>query len=77
MKMNIEKKSVVSKKIERKKFFYTIGLSVLGFVAAKNVLFNMFSRKKIKINKTNVVKNSRVKINPLAVSRNKTGDNNG
>ena len=70
-------KSNKSKKMERKKFFYSLGLGVIGFFAAKNFLFNMFTSKKVKINKTNVVKNSRVKINPLAVSRKKTGVNNG
>lgn len=66
-----------SKKMERKKFFYSLGLGAIGFFAAKNFLFNMLKSKKVKINKTNVVKNSRVKINPLAVSRKKTGVNNG
>ncbi|PJA98504.1 MAG: hypothetical protein CO128_06970 [Ignavibacteriales bacterium CG_4_9_14_3_um_filter_30_11] len=75
--MNTEKKSDNIKKIERKKFFYSLGLGVIGFLTTKSILFNMFSSKKTKINKTNVVKNSRVKINPLAVSRNKTGVNNG
>jgi len=74
--MYIEKKSNNKKKIERKRFFYSIGLGAIGFFAAKNFLFNMLTSKKVKINKTNVVKNSRVKINPLAVSRNKTGVNN-
>jgi len=70
-------KSNKSKKMERKKFFYSLGLGAIGFFAAKNFLFNMLKSKKVKINKTNVVKNSRVKINPLAVSRKKTGVNNG
>lgn len=62
--------------MERKKFFYSLGLGFIGTLAVRNVLFNIFT-KKIVVNKSNVVKNSRVKINPLAVSRNKTGANNG
>lgn len=75
--MKMINKSNTGKKMERKKFFYSIGLGAIGFFAAKNFLFNMLSSKKVKIHRTNVVKNSRVKINPLAVSRNKTGVNNG
>jgi len=75
--MKLEVKSNSGKKMERKKFFSSIALGFLGIFAAKNILFNMFSSRKYKIKKTNIKKNSRVKINPLAVSRNKTGANNG
>ena len=74
--MKLAKTSSDNKKIERKKFFNTLGLGLIGAFAAKNIVFSMLS-KKIKVKKPNVVQNSRVKINPLAVSRNKTGANNG
>ncbi len=74
--MQLEKKKNNGKKMERKKFFYSLGLGFMGAFAAKNIVLSMFTKRE-KIKSKKVVKNSRVKINPLAVSRNKTGADNG
>jgi len=74
--MQLEKKSNSGKKIERKKFFFSLGLGFLGVFASKYIVFNSFKRR-AKVIKPKTVNNSRVKINPLAVSRKKIGANNG
>ena len=73
--MELEKQSNNGKKIERKKFFYSLGLGFLGIFATKYIVFNSFTRR-AKVIKPKTVKNSRVKINPLAVSRKNIGANN-
>ena len=74
--MKFEKKQNNDRKMKRKKFFFSLGLGFIGAFTAKNIVLGMLS-KKVKVRKPNVIKNSRVKINPLAVSRNKAGINNG
>ena len=69
------KKINIDKKTNRIDFFKTIGLGVAGFIAVKAMPFKMFSRKKDSKNIENTG-NSRVKINPLAVSRKKIGGRN-
>jgi len=73
MELNIKPNK--SGKMERKKFFYSIGLGFIGTLAVKNIILNFFT-KKIVADKSHVSKNTRVKINPLAVRRNKTGTKN-
>ncbi|MBA4250199.1 MAG: hypothetical protein C0425_01490 [Chlorobiaceae bacterium] len=60
-------------KMERKKFFSTIGFSILGLFALKSFPFGkLFARN------SNTKKNKiTVKINPDAVSRKSTGVQNG
>lgn len=65
----------LEKKIKRKNFFISIGAGVAGFIALKSSPFKLFSRKKISGNIENK-NNSRVKINPSAVSRKNIGGNN-
>ena len=69
------KKLNIDKKINRTGFFKTLGLGVAGFVAIKSLPFKIFTRQK-NSNKIDNTRNSRVKLNPLAVSRKKTGGNN-
>ena len=67
----MELKNMLDKKIKRNKFFVTAGTSVAGFFLLKTFTFSMFS-KKGDSNKRGVS----VKLNPHAVSRNKSGNGN-
>jgi hypothetical protein len=67
----MELKNMSDKKIKRNKFFVTAGTSVAGFFLLKAFPFSMFS-KKGDSNKRGVS----VKLNPHAVSRNKSGNGN-
>jgi hypothetical protein len=59
------------KKINRKKFFASVGTGFLSYVVFKSFPFNLFAKKeKIKSPKI------KVRINPLAVERKNTGKNN-
>lgn len=62
---------MLDKKIKRNKFFLTAGTSIAGFFFLRTLPFSLFSKKDI-INKKEVS----VKLNPHAVSRQKTGDGN-
>lgn len=68
--MKLEKQLNSGKNIERKKFFYSLGLGFLSVFAAKYLVFDNFTRR-AKVTKPKRVNNSRVKINPLAISRKK------
>lgn len=68
--MEIENKEI--KAIKRKNFFTKIAAGLFGFVILKSIPFSGYFTK----NKTTQVKPV-VKLNPLAVSRNKTGIKNG
>ncbi|HKJ81393.1 MAG TPA: hypothetical protein VJ954_05170 [Ignavibacteriaceae bacterium] len=65
----------LDKKIKRKNFFISIGVGVAGFVALTSSPFRLFTKKRAS-NKIENTKNSRIKINPSAVSRKKIGGNN-
>ena len=56
--------------MERKKFFNVFGLGIMG------ILFAKFSSLKPSPKKMNSKKNINVKINPLAVRRQKIGSKN-
>ena len=56
--------------MERKKFFNVFGLGIMG------VLFAKFSSFKLSSKKMNSKNNINVKINPLAVRRQKIGSKN-
>jgi len=56
--------------MERKKFFNVFGLGIMG------ILFAKFSSLKLSPKKMNSKKNINVKINPLAVRRQKIGSKN-
>ncbi len=56
--------------MERKKFFSVFGLGTMG------ILFTIFSPLKIFSKNLNDKKKINVKINPLAVKRQKTGSKN-
>jgi len=71
--MNIQ--NLFDKKLERKKFFISVGAGLAGFVLLKTFPFNLFAKNKIKFRESN--RKIKVRINPLAVSRNKIGENNG
>ncbi|MHB8579725.1 MAG: hypothetical protein ACYDA4_07670 [Ignavibacteriaceae bacterium] len=71
--MNIQK--LFDKKLERGKFFISLGAGLAGLF-----LFRLFPLKLLFKSKYNFKEKSqkiKVRINPLAVSRNKLGDNNG
>ena len=61
--------------MKRKNFFFSLGAGVAGYFAFKSLPFKLLS-KKIDSNKAENNTNSRVKINPLAVSRKNIGGNN-
>jgi hypothetical protein len=67
--------SLKDKKMKRKNFFVTIGIGAASLVALKSMPFKLFSKKSTD-NKIENSKISRIKVNPLAVSRKKIGDNN-
>lgn len=63
------------KKIKRKNFFFSLGAGIAAYAAFRFLPFKLFT-KKSNSNRVENKKNSRVKINPLAVSRKNTGGNN-
>ena len=63
-----------NKKIKRKNFFFSLGAGVAGYFALRSLPFKLFS-KKISPNKVEKT-SSRVRVNPLAVSRKNIGGNN-
>ena len=63
------------KKMKRKNFFFSLGAGVAGYFALRSLPFKLFS-KKISSNKADNKTSSRVKVNPLAVSRKNIGGNN-
>jgi predicted RND superfamily exporter protein len=65
----------LEKKIKRKNFFMSIGVGLAGFVALTSSPLRLFAKKKVS-NKIENTKNSRIKINPSAVSRKNIGGNN-
>lgn len=67
--------SLKDKKMKRKNFFLAIGIGAASMVVLKSMPFKLFSKKSTD-NKIENSKISRVKVNPLAVSRKKIGDNN-
>ncbi len=70
--MEIQK--IINKKIQRKKFFISLGTGFAGFMLLKSFPFSFFNKN------SNSLKENReinIKINPLAVRRNKIGGNNG
>lgn len=70
--MEIQK--IINKKIHRKKFFISLGTGFAGFMLLKSFPFSFFNKKPSTLKENNEIK---VKINPLAVRRNKIGGNNG
>lgn len=65
----------LDKKIKRKNFFYSLGIGIAGYAALRSFPFRLFTKKSNQ-NKIGNKKGSRVKINPLAVSRKNTGGTN-
>ena len=64
----------IDKKMERKKFFETSAKGMFIFMLMNSFPYKLFAGK----NKNSAdSKKIKVKINPLAVRRNKTGTNNG
>ena len=61
--------------MKRKNFFFTLGAGVAGYFALRSLPFKLFS-KKINTDKAESKTSSRVKVNPLAVSRKNIGGNN-
>ena len=58
------------KRMNRNKFFSVVGLGMVGVLMSKIVPFKFTSGKKVKTKKVNV------KINPLAVKRDKVAGKN-
>lgn len=71
--MNIQK--LLVKKVERKKFFYTIGAGFTSMLLLKSFPVNFFIKDKLV--QTHNGDKVKVRINPLSVSRNKLGEKNG
>lgn len=71
--MNIQR--LLIKKVERKKFFYSMGAVFSSILLLKSFPFNFLIRNKL--TKTHNTDRVRVRINPLSVSRKKLGDKNG
>lgn len=65
--MNLEK--ITPRKINRKKFFSSLGTGVFGYLVIKSMPFSFLA-------KTTKQKKVTVEINPDAVSRTKIGDKN-
>ena len=63
------------KKLKRKNFFLSLGAGVAGYFALRSLPFKLFSKKNYST-KAESKTSSRVKINPLAVSRKNIGGNN-
>lgn len=66
----MEGRNLFHKKIERKKFFYSLGAGFAGYFVLRSFPFKLFSKREKSFNNSEKIK---VKINPLAVSRNKLG----
>jgi hypothetical protein len=64
----------LDKKMKRKNFFFSLGAGIAGYLAFRSLPFKIFS-KRMKPT-VSEIRNSRIKINPLAVSRKNTGGNN-
>lgn len=62
---------LIKKKIERKKFFKTIGTGFIGLTVFNSFPFSLFGKKDSK--KTGKIK---VSINPLSVQRKNSGGSN-
>ncbi len=58
-------------KIERKKFFTTLGAGFLGYFVLKSFPFRLFNKKK-----NNKKRKITLEVNPLAVQRKKVGGKN-
>ncbi len=71
--MNIQ--NLLDKKLGRKKFFVSAGAAFGGLLLLKNFPFNLFVKNKLKFKDSS--QKIKVRINPLAVSRKKIGENNG
>ncbi len=71
--MNIQKLFV--KKLERKDFFISAGVGLVGLFVMRMFPFNLLLNRKHKSKEKPL--RATVRINPLAISRNKLGDNNG
>jgi len=67
---------IFQKRLDRKKFFYSIGTAIVGYFIFRTFPFKLFNNKNDKYFKN--TQQIKVKINPLAVRRNKKiGDSNG
>ena len=64
-----------NKMMKRKNFFFSLGAGVAGYFVLRSLPFKLFS-KKINASKADNKTNSRVRVNPLAVSRKNIGGNN-
>jgi hypothetical protein len=64
----------LNKIMKRKNFFFSLGAGIAGYFALRSFPFKIYSTR-ISSTKSES-KNSRIKINPLAVSRKNIGGNN-
>lgn len=71
--MNIQR--LLVKKVERKKFFFTIGAGLTSMFLLKSFPVNFLIKQKVTENHN--ADKVKVRINPLSVSRNKLGEKNG
>ncbi len=72
----MELQNIFQKKLERKKFFTSLGAGFAGYVLFKKFPFNLIGNKKDK-KFTASSEQVNVRINSLAVSRKNIGGNNG
>ncbi len=71
--MDIQK--IFDKRLKRKNFFYSLGTGIAGYAVMKTFPFNFIGKRFFNDRKEQ--QKVLVKINPLAVSRQKIGGNNG
>lgn len=69
---DIQETNQVLRMINRKSFFTTLGTGLAGYLITKTVFSQFFNRNTVTKNK----KSLKVKINPYAVRREKTGRQN-
>lgn len=70
--MELEK--LFQKRLKRKNFFTSLGAGIAGYVVMRSFPFRLFTNKG---NENKTDSKIKLRINPLAISRNKTGGNNG
>ena len=74
----MNEKIIVKKKIQRKKFFASLGVSVLGVTMLSSFPFNIFNSSYSAKNNIDNQTTGKIKVhlNPLAVNRKKIGEKN-
>jgi hypothetical protein len=78
MEVFMETNKILQKKIRRKNFVYWLGTGLAGFLLLRPFTLKLFKNQSHKTETSNKGKEKiKLKINPLAVSRNKSGGIHG